>query len=92
MDITDFILLHKIGQGGFASVSLVKKKEGIDASVLYAMKIIDKSSFTNNKHLALWCKREQEVCNNLAALYSIAFIHCFYSYFRYSVWCITIRS
>lgn len=57
----NFELLHLIGEGGFAKVVLAMKKTGDDAGVLYALKIAEKSDFEENKHLAVWCKREQQV-------------------------------
>jgi tRNA A-37 threonylcarbamoyl transferase component Bud32 len=43
LDVTDFDLLKVVGQGAFGKVMLVRKKEGVSAGQIYAMKVLKKS-------------------------------------------------
>ena len=46
--VKDFELLKVIGKGGFGKVLKVRKR---DSGKIYAMKVMDKSLFKNDKHL-----------------------------------------
>lgn len=43
LDVNDFDLLKVVGQGAFGKVMLVRKKEGVGAGQIYAMKVLKKS-------------------------------------------------
>jgi hypothetical protein len=43
LDVNDFDLLKVVGQGAFGKVMLVRKKEGVSAGQIYAMKVLKKS-------------------------------------------------
>jgi tRNA A-37 threonylcarbamoyl transferase component Bud32 len=64
VSMEDFSLVKLIGKGSFAKVMLVRKKQGTDAKVLFAMKVLSKPAVVMKKQVE-HTKTERRVTANI---------------------------
>jgi len=71
VSVTDFDLLKVVGKGAFGKVFLVKKRDGIKADQLFAMKVLDKEVITQKGQVA-HTKSERDILHEINHPYVVA--------------------
>lgn len=73
----NFRILNKIGQGGYGSVFVVEKRDGLDKHSVYAMKVINKKQVSKRPKEAEYVRSERFIMSELRHPFLVALNYAF---------------